>query len=436
MKMKLGNILLGASMIIATVTFAQDGDGNNECKRMRFIANKAMAAQDYKEAVEYFLKAEVICGPDFMKNDKGEDIGSANYDRLTGSIIREIQAGTNLDIQKLYGDTLDSVYTRMDKINLYDKKNDMMRGSYLLKKSVPDYVQADFYFTRGINTHVNGGNAVHESYIPVAYYNTYTLFFMEQDEEKKAALKKRMISDYFDLSKLVTKANFSIGTQESITQYFNTVVQTCDDLTPEISDFITGLTEDVDAAKLSLMNLIDLMETKKCTDTKEYMDLINAYLEIDPSSPKALEMKAKGLEKETKYREANVIYEKLILLEEVTQERKDALKYKIVWNIFNTRSYKAAYNKAMSTSGASRGKSLIIAAQCVARMANDCGTSTFERKCNYIYAVRLLERSGVASATMIAKYKANFPTSRECFAESNPTSVTLSCWGVSVSPCK
>jgi hypothetical protein len=432
--MKLGSILLGASMILASATFAQGED--RECSRMKKIANDAMIAENYKEATEFFLKGEVICGAYFMKNDAGEYVGSANYDRLTGSLIRVINVETDADAKKLYADTLCAIWDRMDEQSLYENKNDMYRGNFELQKSTPDYLKADKYFTRGIAAHANGGTPVQEMYIPLHYYNTYTLFFMEQDATKKNVLKKRMINDYFDLSKLITKSNFSLRAQEGITVYFNSVVQTCDDLTPEIAGFIVSLPEDIEAAKVSLMSLIDLMETKKCEDTQEYMDLINAYLQRDPVSPKALEMKGKSLESENKYRDANAIYEKLIDLEEVTQERKDELKYKIVNNLFKTGSYNAAYSKAMNIQGKFRGKAMSIAGQCVGQLANECGVSTFERNCNFIYAVQLLEQSGgSAGANLIASYKAKFPTARDCFGEGNPASVTLECWGVTVKPC-
>lgn len=422
--MKLGNILLGASMILATVTFAEDEE--RECQRMKKIANDAMIGENYKEATEYFLKGETQCG----------EFDAANYGRLTGSLIRVINAETDTDSKKLYSDTLCAAWDRMDEKGLYENKNDMYRGNFELQKSAPDYLKADKYFTRGIAAHANGGAPIQEMYIPLHYYNTYTLFFMEQDAEKKNMLKKRMINDYFDLSKLITKSNFSLTAQEGITIYFNSVVQSCDDLTPEIAGFITNLPEDVEAAKTSLMSLIDLMETKSCEDSQEYMNLINAYLEKDPESLKALEMKAKILEKEGKYREANVIYEKLIASPEVTDERNAELKYKIVNNLFKLRSYKSAYSKAMNIQGKFRGKAMSIAGQCVGQMANSCGVSTFERNCNYIYAVQLLEQSGgAAGSNLIAQYKAKFPTSKDCFGEGNPTSVTLECWGVTVKPC-
>lgn len=422
MKMKLRKILLGASMIMSIATFAQEGANEHECLRMRKIANDAMEAKNYKEAVSYFHKAEVICG----------NFTTPNYARFTGSLIRVINAETDVATKNLYADSLIQTWNRMDKLGLYDIKDDMNRGYYYLQLASPDLQTADTFFQRGVK---DQGTSLKEMFIPLYYYNTYSIFFGEKDAEKKSALKKRLINDYFDLSALITKANFSIKTQETLTTYFNTVVQSCDDLTPEIAGFISNLSTDPEAAKSSLMSLIFLMEEKNCTESNEYMDLINKYLELDPTSPFALEMKAKSLEKDHKYSEANAIYEDLIGLPEVTDERKDELRYKIVYNTYISGAYQSAYNKAMAVKGAARQKCLAIAAQVVAKMASGCGNSTFERNCNYIYAVQLCEQAGSAGSKYISSYKANYPSKTDCFNEGNPASVRLECWGVSVSPC-
>ena len=419
--MKLGKIILGASMIIDTASFAQDGV-ERECLRMKKIANDAMAAKNYVEATDYFLRGEKICG----------DFDAPNYGRLTGSIMRVIRAEKDPKIKALYADTLVQVWDRMDSLGLYDHKTDMKRAHNFLQCVPVNKKEADFFFKRGVKEQ---GTAVTEGYLGIYYYNTYLMYTEQTDPAKKSEMKVRLINDYFDLTDLITKANFSIKTQEGLTGIFNSIVQSCDDLTPEIAGFIETLSEDPEVAKASLIRLMTLMEKLKCTDSDEYMALINKYLELDPESPFALEMKGKSLEREKKYREANAIYEQLIGLEEVTTERKNELKYRIVYNLFIMGATDAAYKKAMSTQGASRGKCLAIAAQCVAKKANKCGDSTFERKCNYIYAVQLCEKAGAPGAKYIAGYKANYPTTQECFAEGNPTSVKLVCWGVTVSPC-
>ena len=75
-------------------------------------------------------------------------------------------------------------------------------------------------------------------------------------------------------------------------------------------------------------------------------------------------------------------------------------------------------------------RALLIAADCVAKTANSCGASTFDRKCNYYYAAQLALKAGNSGAA--AKYKANAPSSDEIFNNNSPASVTLSCWGVTV----
>ena len=420
--MKIVNYILGASLLITSISFAQEGEEDRECKRMRKIANDAMSIKDYKEAVIFFIKGESICG----------NYDAANYGRLTGSLGRVINSEKDKTVRKQYCDTILAVYDRMESIGLYDTKNDMIRAYYQREKSSPDFVQADIFFTRGIK---NGGVAVKEMYIPLYYYNTYTLFYMEQNAEKKSALKKRMISDFFMLSELITNAKMSIKSQESITSYFNTVVQSCDDLTPEIEGFIATLSKDPDAAKSALMSLITLMESKKCTESQEYLDLINKFLEIDPESSMALEMKVKILARQGKVSQAVSIYRKL-KEGAASTEAKQEYQFAIADIQFRKGMYKAAYSSAMAVSGVNKGKALVIAAQCVGQTANSCGASTFDRKCNNLYAVQLLEQSGSASASLIQKYKNACPTADDCFKNNSPKSITLECWGVTVYPCK
>jgi len=91
----------------------------------------------------------------------------------------------------------------------------------------------------------------------------------------------------------------------------------------------------------------------------------------------------------------------------------------------------------MSVNGDLRGDALGIAGRAVGNNANNCGASTFDRKCNYIYAVQLLEQArakGADVGSAISKFKANYPTDGEVFENGSPSSVTLSCYGVSVNP--
>jgi tetratricopeptide (TPR) repeat protein len=177
------------------------------------------------------------------------------------------------------------------------------------------------------------------------------------------------------------------------------------------------------------------MESKKCTESQEYLDLINKFLEIDPESSMALEMKVKILARQGKVSQAVSIYRKL-KEGAASTEAKQEYQFAIADIQFRKGMYKAAYSSAMAVSGVNKGKALVIAAQCVGQTANSCGASTFDRKCNNLYAVQLLEQSGSASASLIQKYKNACPTADDCFKNNSPKSITLECWGVTVYPCK
>ena len=112
--MKLGKILLAATLLISTFSFSQD-EANRECKRMRKIANDAMGFENFKEASTYFYKGMEICGPDFTKDDEGQDIGDANYARLISCLVRVFNAETDAEAKKLYGDTLVEVYNKTEE---------------------------------------------------------------------------------------------------------------------------------------------------------------------------------------------------------------------------------------------------------------------------------------------------------------------------------
>ena len=97
---------------------------------------------------------------------------------------------------------------------------------------------------------------------------------------------------------------------------------------------------------------------------------------------------------------------------------------------YNLDNYQTAYRLAMAISGTNKSKALLIAAKCVANSINSCGSSTFDRKCNYYYAAELAERAGDSGTA--SRYLASAPSSEEKFNNNNPSSVSLSCWGVTV----
>lgn len=422
--MKLGKLfLIGATALIGFSGTAQDEDQQRECDRRRLFATTAIQnaqtpgvddvskTKFFQEAAQNYLEAEVLC--------KGLD--KDNWGRLIQVLDLSIDGEKDETRKFAYIDTLIAAYERMEAAGFYDSANDLTRGYLLLQAKKPNREKADSFFQSGIKA---TGAATDEWYISYAYYNAITLY-PTLTGDKKTAMKKRLINDYFWLSKLVTEGNMSVRTQETLTSYLNTVVQSCDDLTPEIAGFIANVPTEMAAAKSAVTNMMSLMESKGCTDKKEYMDLVLKMIDIDPTSEEALEAQAKIFESQKKWGDAIEVYEKIKSITK-DDDKKLRMQLSIAIAQFNRGSYKAAHSAGMACSGKYRNDGIKIAARSVAATAMSCGESTFERKCNYIYAEQLMQQAGSSA------YKSNGPTSSEIFENGSPSTQNLSCWGVTV----
>merc|ERR1711907_757366 len=161
--------------------------------------------------------------------------------------------------------------------------DDVIRGYYYTLLKEPDFVKADSYFARGIKN--KGMELDDEVYIVLYYYNIYTLWFMEQDAEKKGELKQRYIKEYFDLTRLIKEANYAPSTQETLTQYLAQVITSCDDLTPEIPAFMESLPEEKESKKTAMMDMARLLSDNGCLETDGYKNIAEALYELDPNDP-------------------------------------------------------------------------------------------------------------------------------------------------------
>jgi hypothetical protein len=241
-------------------------------------------------------------------------------------------------------------------------------------------------------------------------------------------LKKRLISEYFGLSKMVSDTKMSAKTQENLTTYFNNIVRSCEDILPDLKGFLATLPQDKEMKKKAVVNFMTLLETKKCTDAKEYEMLVDTLNVIDPSLDGKL-AKARLLVSKKRYNEAVAAFKEAKTM--TTESAKiEEIEYMIASTQFNSGSYNAAYSTAMGISGDNRSEALYIAAQCVAKLSNSCGSSTIERKANFLYAARLADQAGQGGAA--AKYRAAGPTDGEWF-DAGISSISLSCWNVTVS---
>ncbi len=416
-EMKLGKLLIVASLLIGSSVFAQDGgEEDRECTRLRVVANNAMGVENYKEATEFFLRAEAYCA----------EFGKDNYDRLLACVqnVLAVQEEES-DAYYAYLDTLMMVWEKAEEKGFYDEIDDISRGYHYTLMKQAKYQKADEYMSRGIKK--QGTKIADEVYLLLYYYNVYSLWFIEQDAEAKEALKQRYIKEYFELTKLIKEANFAVSTQETLTQYLAQVITSCDDLLPAVPTYMESLPEDPAEKKTALMNFGQLLIDQGCTDSDEFKLIAEELYKLDPEDPKVIEIilplkscsERIPIYKEMKERAFDVV-------------EKNELQYKIAACYMNMGSYNNAYAAAKSVTGANKSKALKIQAQCVAATANSCGDSTFDRKCNFLYAAQLMEQGGMDGSS----YRAKGPSQEDCFNNNSPSSVTLKCWGVTVNPCK
>jgi len=421
--MKLGRLLLlGALIAVGFNSYAQDEDKARECKRMRFLAGEELKIKNYPGAATYYLKGEEICG--------GYD--APNYTRMIGTLRNAVNTAKDKADKAAYNDTLIAAWDRVETAGFYNIKDDFSRASAILQTTKPNRKKADSLFRRGIDTK---GIATNEAYVSYFYYNTYAMF-SEASDSDKLVLKQRMISEYFELSTLISQAGMSVKTQETITSYFNYVVRSCDDILPDLKGYMENLPVDPEVKKASVLNFITLLEKKECTESSEYFELIDIYVAIDPTSFDAQMIKAKALLAQKKFSSAISVLSTAKTLAP-NEEKSEEITYEIARAKYQSGSYTAAYNTAMSVKGQLRGKALTIAGSSVGKNANNCGSSTFERQCNYIYAVQLLEQArslGESTGGTIASFRKKYPTDGMVFENGSPDSVNLSCYGISVNP--
>ena len=415
--MKLKAILFG-TFVAVTAIYAnaqEETPQERECKRMRFLAGEDSKIKNYASASTYYLKGETICG----------NYDKVNYSRLIGTLRNTIISETDKLKKIAYIDTLISVYERAESKGFLESKDMLDFAKYTYQSSNPNKSKVDNIY----KNHITSGNILSEEQINI-YFNNLVRLINEANELQKQEFKKRIISDYFMLMKTIEANGYTVKIQELLTSSFNQIVRTCDDILPDLAGFMSALPQEVEAKKKAVNNFMTLLKDKGCTGSKEYEMLVDTIIKIDNSIDAVL---AKAQLQKVKKQYANTITtlnQAKGMSTDATQ--KEEIEFMILEIQYHDQdAYNTAYRTAMGINGANRNKALLIAANCVAKTANSCGASTFDRKCNFLYAAELAQRGGDGGAA--ARFRANGPTESDKFENNNPSSVSLSCWGVSVS---
>jgi hypothetical protein len=381
---------------------------------MQLFVGQELKLKNYARATMYYLQGEELCG----------NYDAKKYNNMIQTMRNTVATEKDKAKKKLYIDTLIAAYDRAEQKGFFNPAEASIRGLYILQSSLPNRVKADSLFTVAFAEN----NTFKDAQLSYYYYNLYTMY-TKAKEETKEVYKKRMITDYFRLSRKIENEGFKARTQESMTNYFNNVVRTCDDILPDLNGFMSELPQEKDKKKKAVINFLILLKEKQCTESDEYAMLIDTIISID-NTVDAVLAKADLLIVKKKYKEAIAVFRTALEMADNDTLRGDIKLSVLEIQYTNLSSYKSAYNTALSINGANRSKALMVASNCVAKLANTCGSSTFDRKCNYYYAAQLATNAGESS--LAAKYRENCPSSDEIFSNNSPAQVTLSCWGVTV----
>jgi hypothetical protein len=406
-------VILFSITLISLTSFGQDSI-QTECNRMLYFVKQELQLENYANATMYYLKGEEICG----------DYDSKRYGNVAQVIMNTIAMEQDATRQQLYTDTLIALYDRMEAKGLFSSDLHTKRATNMVSSTSPDAKRIDAEYILGFENN----NVFVDADVVYYYFNLHNLFSSTTGDEKDQ-YKKRLISDYFKLSKKVDDDSMDPSTSENLNYYFDNVVKSCDDIIPELSSFMSSLPKEKEAKKNTVNNFLSLLEKKGCTGSDEYEMLIDTIISID-NTVDAVLAKAQLLRIKKRFDESISVYRDAIEMEETDSVKNDILMKVLDIQYSDMRRYNTAYNTAFTVKGSNLSRALLIAADCVAKTANNCGSSTFDRKCNYYYAAQLALRAGNPGAA--AKFKANAPSSDEIFNNNSPTSVTLSCWGITV----
>src|SRR5690606_27158825 len=175
-----------------------------------------------------------------------------------------------------------------------------------------------------------------------------------------------------------------------------------------------------------LKRAVSRMYNKECTDDPLYIKLVKAYDEVDPSAITKVFV-AGILLKDGKENEAMQYFNQAYDLE-TDKLKKANLAYKIADNLRKRGNYGQArsyYQKALANSP-SMGKAHIAIAGMYAASANNCGSSTYDKRAVYWLAASEARKAGRVDANLksyadgvAASYEGKAPSKSDIFTAGN-----------------
>lgn len=423
------NLFLFFLIAFTTFGFAQEQD---DCTKYRGLTPIYAKQKMWRDAANFFVKAYNECGTEGLEK---ADFNNAKI--IYKSLIKEESDETR---KKELTDTLLWVY---EVGNTYED-DPKWKADYaveLTKAKSDDSEKIDSLF-QSVHVLKDKGNVNHYQYyfIHLLYnYNDAEDDASKEDARNRAIDEYLILSDYISIQLKDKKAKGNdrmVGylekTQSNLDNYFVKLASDCEMLTNVLSKKLTALPTEKTAKAEKLKGYLSLLEKRKCDETDLYGQFADSLLSVEPTA-EAYYSQGNFYVKQDKGSKAVEYFKKALELE---GEGENAGKYQygLATAYYSAGSYKAAFSSAKKVSGEYYGKAMIICANSIAKTANSCGDTTFDRKANYWLANDYIRKaSGAGEDVSSSLFLSNAPSDDEVFTagKSKGDSITLSCWGES-----
>jgi hypothetical protein len=286
-------------IFICFISQSQNSDkAKTTCSFLLKELDAAENSSNFKLAVRYGIIRERSC-PQYGKSD---------YHRLLTDLKNAINNEKVMEMKSLYIDTICQVYQKIERKQLYDQSDDLVRATYLIKSSKPNFTKADTLYTRAFMKGKSSFSDLHVNLYAFTIFQLYTT----ADDKSKNEYKLRMINTFFFLSDNITKTGLNPKSQQNIETYFKGVVKDCDDLDSQLTDKL--FTKNKSDQVSMLQNIKRAHEFHTCYRSDEYNRVIDSLISLKPDG-------------EVYFAKAKIIYDKHTKCDSNTFEQKTSLYY-------------------------------------------------------------------------------------------------------------
>ena len=330
-------------------------------------------------------------------------------------------------------------------ILMYDEKIGTDEELYELLKNAYEKDRANFsnpkalylYFSVLVDLHNAGKKDLQE------VFDTYDNVTEKIDEEKSELTK--IIDSYLEKEEagtLTSKENKKLNNARINSESYDKISGSIDAKLGNLADcdkLIPLYEKNFDNKKTDavwLKRAAGRMESKDCTDDPMFVKMVEALHQLDPSADSAFYL---GLlnDKSGKSSEAIKYYNEAVDLH-VDNYKKAKILYKIATK-FKSRGQKSSartYAQKALNYQPSMGNAYLLIANLYADSANECGSTTFEKRAIYWKAAEMARKAGRVDSSISGKanaaassYDQRAPSKQDIFTASmSGKTITFSCW--------